>query len=148
MNITLQPVLNSEFELLFSVVKTGIYPYVDSVFGWCDDYQKNRLINDYELNWFYWIYANQTRVGMLCFKQYDNSYHVHLLIIFPEFQNQNLGQATMGYVHKIANSEHRDSVTLSSFVNNVKAVKFYERLGYEVIDRDEDFLSLSLKLSS
>ncbi|EPX4135734.1 GNAT family N-acetyltransferase [Vibrio vulnificus] len=148
MVIKLESVLESEFESLFSVVKMGLYSHVESVFGWCDDYQKNRLINDYEPSWFYWVYSEQTRVGMLCFKQYSNSYHVHLLVVFPEFQNQRLGQAIMAYVHEKAKNEHRDSITLSSFVRNIKAVSFYERLGYKVIDSDENFLSLSLNLAS
>lgn len=148
MDIKLESILEGEFESLFLVVKEGLYSHVDSVFGWCDDYQRNRLIADYEPNWFFWVYVASRRVGMLCFKPYDNSYHVHLLIVFPEFQNQKLGETIMNYVHKVAQNEHRNSITLSSFVRNNKAVKFYKRLGYEVVENDGNFLSLSLTLNN
>ena len=46
-NIQFLLVSNSEFEELFACVKQGIFIHVDSVFGWDDDFQRQRLINDY-----------------------------------------------------------------------------------------------------
>ncbi|WP_353668019.1 GNAT family N-acetyltransferase [Marinomonas sp. THO17] len=148
MEIQLIQIESNEFESLFSVVKQGIYSHVDAVFGWCDEFQVNRLKNDYEPHWFHWIYFNHTKVGMLCFKPYSNALHVHLLIIFPEFQNQKLGKRVMNLVHKIALEQGRGHITLSSFVRNEAAVSFYKSLGYRVIERDENFLSLSLQVAS
>ncbi|WP_211690349.1 hypothetical protein [Moritella sp. 28] len=62
MDIKLESILEGEFESLFLVVKEGLYSHVDSVFGWCDDYQRNRLIADYEPNWFFWVYAASTEI--------------------------------------------------------------------------------------
>lgn len=95
MDINLVQITVDEFDSLFSVVKQAIYAHVDAVFGWNDDVQRKRLMNDYEPNWFNWIYQEGQRVGMLCFKAYDNALHVHLLVVFPEFQNQKLGEKVM-----------------------------------------------------
>ncbi len=43
MDIQLIQIENDEFESLFSVVKQGLYSHVDAVFGWCDEFQVNRL---------------------------------------------------------------------------------------------------------
>ncbi|NOE50295.1 GNAT family N-acetyltransferase, partial [Vibrio cholerae] len=43
MDIKLRPIESEEFDSLFSVVKQGIYSHVDAVFGWDDDFQRNRL---------------------------------------------------------------------------------------------------------
>lgn len=148
MDIKLVKIKADEFDSLFSVVKQAIYAHVDAVFGWNDDVQRKRLMNDYESNWFNWIYQEGQRVGMLCFKPYDNALHVHLLVVFPEFQNQKLGEKVMNYVHHQACLQGRGSITLSSFVRNEPAVRFYKSLGYRVIGRDENFYSLSLQVSS
>ncbi len=92
MDIKLVQIQTDEFDSLFSVVKQALYSHVDTVFGWSDDFQRKRLKDDYDPNWFNWIYQGGKCVGMLCFKPYDNSLHVHLLVIFPEFQNQKLGE--------------------------------------------------------
>ncbi|XAW90763.1 N-acetyltransferase [Vibrio sp. CDRSL-10 TSBA] len=148
MDIKLVQIKADEFDSLFSVVKQAIYAHVDAVFGWNDDVQSKRLMDDYEPNWFNWIYQEGQRVGMLCFKPYDNALHVHLLVVFPEFQNQKLGEKVMNYVHHQACLQGRGSITLSSFVRNEPAVRFYKSLGYRVIGRDENFYSLSLQVSS
>ncbi|EIO4097971.1 GNAT family N-acetyltransferase [Vibrio parahaemolyticus] len=148
MDIQLIQIENDEFESLFSVVKQGLYSHVDAVFGWCDEFQVNRLKNDYEPHWFHWVYLNNTQVGMLCFKPYENAFHVHLLIVFPEFQNQQLGGRVMNVVHEMAREQGRSHVTLSSFTRNESAVRFYKSLGYKVTESDENFLSLSLQVAS
>ncbi|WP_202408483.1 GNAT family N-acetyltransferase [Vibrio tetraodonis] len=148
MDIQLKQIISNEFDSLFSVVKQGLFTHVDSVFGWCDEFQSNRLKNDYEPHRFHWVYLNDMRVGILCFKPYDNSLHVHLLIVFPEFQNQKIGERVMNMVHEIAHKQGRTYVTLSSFVINQRAISFYQSLGYQVTESDESFVSLSLNITS
>ena len=45
--LRLETVLSSEFGDLFDCVKQGIFEHVDNVFGWDDEFQRNRLSNDY-----------------------------------------------------------------------------------------------------
>lgn len=146
--MNLKPILDSEFEALFLAVKKGIYSYVDTVFGWDDNFQRDRLKNDYESSWLHWIVIENEPVGVLCFKPYDNAYHVHLLVIFPEYQSQNIGSKTMAHVHQLASTEKRGSVTLSSFKTNHGAISFYQNLGYQILDDSEaNFVSLSRDLT-
>ncbi|WP_061037699.1 GNAT family N-acetyltransferase [Vibrio coralliirubri] len=146
-DIQLQLVSNSEFEELFACVKQGIFIHVNSVFGWDDDFQRQRLINDYHPSWFHWIYHKNERVGLVCFKPYDNAYHIHLLIIFPQYQGRSLGKQVMTLIHKKAMAEQLSQVTLSSFRSNTRAISFYQSLGYHVVDdSNAHFTSLKLKV--
>nr|WP_241902299.1 MULTISPECIES: GNAT family N-acetyltransferase [unclassified Vibrio] len=148
-NIQLQLVSSSEFEELFACVKQGIFIHVDDVFGWDDDFQRQRLLNDYRPSWFHWVYLGKQRVGLVCFKPYDNAYHVHLLIIFPQYQDQSLGKKVMSRIHEKAHQEQRNQVTLSSFRSNTRAISFYQSLGYRVVDdNDDDFVGLALTLAN
>nr|WP_241906773.1 GNAT family N-acetyltransferase [Vibrio splendidus] len=144
-NIQLQLISTSEFEALFACVKQGLFTHVDSVFGWDDDFQRKRLLNDCHPSWFHWIYKGKDKVGLVCFKPYDNAYHVHLLIIFPQYQGHSLGKEVMYLIHKRATEERREQVTLSSFRRNTRAISFYQSLGYQIVDdRDEDFVGMAL----
>lgn len=146
-NIQFQLVSNSEFEELFACVKQGIFIHVDSVFGWDDDFQLQRLLNDYHPSWFHWVYRGKERIGLVCFKPYDNAYHIHLLIIFPQYQGRSLGKQVMTLMHRRAMEEQRSQVTLSSFRSNTRAISFYQSLGYQVVDdSDAHFISLKLKV--
>ncbi|MFS1907386.1 GNAT family N-acetyltransferase [Vibrio lentus] len=144
-----QLVSNSEFEELFACVKQGLFIHVDSVFGWDDDFQRQRLLNDYHPSWFHWVYRGKERIGLVCFKPYDNAYHVHLLIIFPQYQGHSLGKEVMYLIHKRATEERREQVTLSSFRSNTRAISFYQALGYQIVDdSDENFVGMTLTLTN
>lgn len=148
-NIQFQLVSNSEFEELFTCVKQGLFIHVDNVFGWDDDFQRQRLLNDYHPSWFHWVYRGEERIGLVCFKPYDNAYHIHLLIISPQYQGHSLGKQVMCLIHKRATEERREQVTLSSFRSNTRAISFYQSLGYRVVDEgDDDFVGLALNLAN
>lgn len=147
--LRLETVLSSEFEDLFDSVKQGIFEHVDNVFGWDDEFQRNRLSNDYHPSWFHWVYRDSQKVGLTCFKPYDNAYHVHLLIIFPQHQSQKVGRKVMMLIRNKARLEQRNQVTLSSFRDNTRAIQFYEVLGYQVVDdSNEDFVGMALSLNN
>ena len=148
-NIQLRLVPSSEFEELFAFVKQGLFIHVDNVFGWEDDFQRKRLLNDYHPSWFHWIYHKNERVGLVCFKTYGNTYHIHLLIISPQYQGQSLGKKAMLLIHNKARQEQRNQVTLSSFRSNTRAISFYQALGYQIVDdNDEGFVGMSLNLAN
>ena len=143
MDIELADVPKSEFEGVFTAIKQGIYPYVESVFGWDDEFQRERLSHVYQPQWFSWILQGGERVGLLCCKPYDDALHVHLLIIFPRYQGRQLGSAVMARLHREAASEGRHRVTLSSFTANQRAIEFYRRLGYQAVAEEPAFVFLS-----
>ncbi|CDT08690.1 Putative acetyltransferase [Vibrio coralliirubri] len=146
-NIQFQRVSNSEFDELFACVKQGLFIHVDDVFGWDDNFQRQRLLNEYHPSWFHWVYRENKRVGLACFKPYDNAYHIHLLIIFPQYQGRSLGKQVMALIHKRTMEEQRNQVTLSSFKSNARAINFYQSLGYHVVDEgDDDFVGMELNL--
>ena len=82
----------------------------------------------------------------MCFKPYNTAYHIHLLILFPQYQSQGFGQLVMQQITTLAKSEGRNKITLSSFTRNTKAIQFYTRLGYQVTEEDECFVSMALDL--
>ncbi|WP_314927840.1 GNAT family N-acetyltransferase [Aeromonas piscicola] len=142
MELELADVPNSEFEQRFAAVKQGIFPYVEAVFGWDDKMQRERLTCAYQPHWFSWILQSSERVGLLCCKPYEDALHVHLLIIFPQYQGRQLGAAVMARLHREAEREGKCRVTLSSFTDNHGAIRFYQRLGYKVVEGDLEFVSM------
>ncbi len=148
MIIKIEPVLPSEFDEIFTSVKRGLFHHIDAAFGWDDQLQRHRLTTEYQSDWFYWIYAGEQRVGLLCFKSYDNALHVHFLIIEPSQQGKKIGTKVMKLIHEQAISDMKQQITLSSFAQNQRAIAFYQSLGYEIVDTDDHFVSLVWKVAS
>ena len=144
MSIKFQAISDYQSNEVFYIIKSGLYPFVEKVFGWDDSFQKERIKNEYKSEWFNWVIFNGTKVALLCLKPYEQAIHIHLLIVLPEFQSKGIGRKIMECVHDKAKRENRD-ITLSSFKCNNKAIKFYQQLGYEIIEEDNDFISFQLK---
>ncbi|SON52869.1 GNAT family N-acetyltransferase [Vibrio tapetis] len=140
-------VAQDEWLQLFTVVKAGLYHHVDAVFGWDDDFQKQRLIDDYQPEWFFWVYQDGVKVGLVCYKPYEDAFHVHLLIILKEHQGKAIGGRVMAKIETQAHAENKKRITLSSFRRNRGAIKFYQNLGYQRVNDEADFVTLSLSVS-
>lgn len=135
-----------DFDDLFLVYKTGLYKCIDSVYGWDEQYQKQRVDNHYELNWFHWVIVDTNRVALLCFKLNDNAYHIHLMIVLSGHQRLGIGTRVMEALHQRARDEALEKITLSCFAENIEALAFYKQLGYEVVHAEKEFYSLEYRL--
>ncbi|MCZ8498727.1 GNAT family N-acetyltransferase [Vibrio lentus] len=76
----------------------------------------------------------------MCFKPYDNAYHVHLLIISHQYQDQSLGKKSCHASTKKLQSRVTTKPSHSvEFRSNTRAISFYQALGYQIVDdSDED----------
>ncbi len=143
MTIEFHPIKDPNCEEVFQLIKQGLFPYVDAVFGWDDDFQRQRIADEYQPEWFHWVYEGEAKVGLVCFKPYDQALHLHLIVLAEDHCGQGLGKKTMIAVQRLAAEEQR-AVTLSCFQCNHRAVRLYQSLGYEVTEQDEYFVSFAL----
>jgi len=144
--ITFRRLHPNETHQIFGIVKQSLFEFVDKVFGWDDAFQQQRIDNDYQPDWFHWLCEEGAVKGLVCFRPIEQRVHVHLLIVFEAHQQQGLGERAMDAIHAQARFGHFDSVTLSCFNCNQRALAFYLRLGYQVSTHDEDFSELVFRL--
>ena len=141
--LTFIPVPTSEFDEVFALLKAGLHDVIDDVFGWNDAFQRQRLQDDYQWSWMHWVVEHGQKKALVCFKPYDQALHLHLILVYPEFQRQGLGQRIMADIQTMAFSERRD-ITLSAFKKNTGAVSLYRTLGYALEQEEAHFLLFRL----
>ncbi|WP_199244039.1 GNAT family N-acetyltransferase [Bacterioplanes sanyensis] len=141
MNIQFTPIDDPLSDDVFNLLKAGLFAYVDRVFGWYDDDQRQRLRDEYQPEWFQWVLVDGNKVGFVCFRTYQQALHLHLIVLDASYQGRGLGKQVMAAIHAMAVSQHQD-VTLSCFKCNERALALYHSLGYSTTDEDDYFLSL------
>lgn len=141
-NLELIPFQKQELDEAFNLYKSSLHQVIENVFGWNDSFQRNRFETQYKLEWFNWIEMESKRIGYICYFKSEAELHISLLIIFNEFQSKGYGRIIMNKIEQYAFKQNK-KVTLSSFKENVGAVKFYKSMGYLVTNEDEHFLDLS-----
>lgn len=146
MSMRFEVIQAAQFSDVLAVVKTALFDYIDKVFGWDDGFQQTRLINDYEPHWYRWVYEGKRRIGLVCFKYKEGALHLHLMIIFPEYQGKGLGSQVMDYLRHAAIENACHEISLWSFMLNQGALRFYQGLGYQVVNEEEHFYMMALRL--
>lgn len=125
----------------YSVFKKYMHPFIESSLGWDENFQKSGFTKKLQSDWFYWITENKQKLGLLCYRSKAASIHIHLLIIFEQFQGSGIGEEVTKYLIAEAKKVQMP-VTLSCFKNNQIALNLYRKLDFQVEAEDEFFYEL------
>ncbi|UXR37699.1 GNAT family N-acetyltransferase [Staphylococcus simulans] len=69
------------------------------------------------------------------FRYGQKTLYIHQISIEPEFQHKGYGHALMQYIEEVAEKERCDTVELDYWGKNNAAVDFYEKEGYEFLQK-------------
>jgi ribosomal protein S18 acetylase RimI-like enzyme len=113
-----------------------MHDVIDETFGWDESFQKKGFYENYSLDWLSWVYRNNHKVGLICARKASESLHLHLLIVFEQYQRTGIAAVILS---DLIGKER--TVTLSSFKNNLPAIRLYQKMGFQCISEDEHFYS-------
>jgi len=57
---------------------------------------------------------------------------IHRLMVHPKIEGKGIAQYLVRYIEKLAKEKQHCAIRLDVFANNLRAVSFYKKLGYEV----------------
>jgi len=57
---------------------------------------------------------------------------IHRLMVHPKHEGKGIAQDLIRYIEKLAKENQYGSIRLDVFANNLRAVRFYKKLGFEV----------------
>jgi ribosomal protein S18 acetylase RimI-like enzyme len=87
------------------------------------------------------IWRGAEIAGYLALRNEAQSLHVSLLLLWPSYRGEGIGREVMQMVMEQATCAGMP-VTLSCFLSNQAALKFYEALNFAVTSTDEHFANL------
>ena len=125
----------TDSEFVFAVKEAAFREYVEQIWGWDDIYQRdlhNRRFASQDLRI---IQFHGTDVGFLSTSNTSDTFKVDQLYILPEYQGRGIGAACMRRIIDDASLEQK-SVTLQVLKINVRAIAFYQRLGFTIVDEN------------
>jgi ribosomal protein S18 acetylase RimI-like enzyme len=132
----LAPLMDITQRCIENLDKQGIYQW-DEIYPSKKDFHDDIL----DKNLFTITSANKV-VGCICINQleypgYENAdwlgsqfFVIHKIIVDPQYENKGCGKFAMYYAEKVAHSKKKDSIRLDCFKDNLRANKFYQKLGY------------------
>lgn len=139
--ISLREADANDSEFIFTVKKAAYREYVEQVWGWDDDYQRERHNREFASHDFHIIQFRETDVGFFITSSTSDTLKVNQIYILPEYQGKGIGSACMTHIIDNANLEQR-SVVLQVLKVNTRGITLYKRLGFTIVGEDSIYFQM------
>jgi ribosomal protein S18 acetylase RimI-like enzyme len=126
---------------IFALYKLSLHGYVSQTFGWDESFQKERF--DVSYPDLISVDLESSTVGYVALRTSVEEIHLSLLILQPEYRNRGIGRKVMETLMARA-VESNLPLTLSCFLCNEGAMRFYRELGFLLVRKDEHFADYRL----
>jgi ribosomal protein S18 acetylase RimI-like enzyme len=135
-NVELRKATSSDSEFAYQTKKAAFREYVEKVWGWDEEQQRQLHERRFASQDFQVIQVSGIDVGILAVVQQPDCVKVNQLFILPEYQSRGIGTACMRRIMEDA-AVSRLPVRLQVLKVNSPAVAFYQRLGFRSIGESD-----------
>lgn len=127
-----------DFDFLFELKKQNFKWYVDKIWGWKDDEQKERLKQDLEEHLAHKriILIDNKLVGVYVVHTTENGdLFINEISILKEYQNKGIGRKILE--EQLKENRQKGIRTILQVFKDNPAKKLYEKLGFKVYGETE-----------
>ena len=139
--LSIRKARTSDSEFIFTVKKAAYREYVEQVWGWDDNYQRERHSREFTSHNFHIIQFCGTDVGFFITSSTSDTLKVNQIFILPEYQGRGIGSACMTRIIDNANLEQR-VVVLQVLKVNTRGIALYKRLGFTIVGEDSVYFQM------
>ncbi len=136
MKYTFRPCVLDDFDFLFMLKKDNFRRYIEEIWGWNEEEQKNRLKEDLKkhLDHKKIILLDDKPIGVYVTHFTENGdLFINEISILKEYQNKGIGTNIISKQLK----ENKGTRTILQVFKNNPAKKLYEKLGFKVYNETE-----------
>lgn len=135
-NLRLRKATADDSEFAYQTKKAAFSSYVEKVWGWAEEEQRQLHKRRFISQDFYVIQASGINVGILALVREPDCVKLNQLFILPKYQSRGIGMACMMHVMEDADALELP-VRLKVLKVNSRAIVFYQRLGFKVIGESD-----------
>lgn len=134
MNYKLIEAKENDKETIFKIKKRSIKPYVEQMFGWDEDWQRQFVYRNYKPENIVFIVVGNEQVGILEVLENDEEIFLKNILIVEAYQGKGIGRNILHNLINKANEQNKP-IKLEVLAINKRAEAFYSRLGFKVEER-------------
>ena len=128
-NIILRKARSQDSEFAYNVKKTAFMEYVEQVFGWEENAQRELHERRFASQEFRIIRYNSVDIGIVAYEVQTDCLKLNQLFLLPEYQERGIGEECMKHVMRKARMLNIP-IRLRVLKVNQRANEFYQRLGF------------------
>lgn len=145
-SLKLRKATASDSEFAYRTKKTAFKQYVEEVWGWDEEEQRQLHVRRYALQEFNVIQWSGIDVGIMAVVREPDCVKLNQMFVLPEYQGRGIGTAcTMRVIEDAAASEL--SVRLKVLKVNSRAIRFFQKLGFNSIGESDTHVLMERRCS-
>ena len=133
----LQSAVESDFDFLYHVACTAMHDYVDAIWGWDEEFQRNQFRDNFRLGEWQLIVIDGRRVGGVGTRLSPNEIFLANIYLLPEYRGRGVGSSIIGRLQRLGIETGRP-VLLNVLTSNTDAYRLYLRLGFHVVQSTDE----------
>ncbi|KFD18961.1 histone acetyltransferase [Tatumella ptyseos ATCC 33301] len=118
---------------LFEVYKEHMQPFIQDLFGWDEQFQKQGFSRALRREDFRWVIIDDVKAGIIHRQAENENIKISLLVIFRQFQRRGYGYRLMTSL--VDSTGAGKTLTWNCLKNNVPALALYDKI--EATERTE-----------
>ena len=139
--LSIRQACERDSDFVFAVKEAAFREYAEQVWGWHGIDQRELHDLRFASQDVRIIRFQKTDVGYFATSSTADAVRVHQIHILPEYQRKGLGTACMRVIVRDANAQDK-AVRLQVLKINTRAIVFYRRLGFKIVDEDAIHLQM------
>ena len=128
-------------EFVFAAKQKAFREYVEQVWDWDESHQRELHNTRFAKHDFRIVEFHGNDVGFFATSNTSGVLKLHQLFILPEHQSRGIGSACMKRIINDANMADK-RVNLQVLKINTRAITFYQRLGFVIVDDNSVHLQM------
>lgn len=138
-DIQIWPAALEEKPEIWQLFVAAMKPYIDEIWGWQEDWQTNEFNSRFfKLNTSFLI-AEGEKLGYVQYSEKEDYSYLNTLILKPNYQGKSLGGKVLGLIQGL---QPNKPLKLRCFQINSRALSFYQKSGFSILESDENFVIL------
>ncbi|MDE2886964.1 MAG: N-acetyltransferase [Gemmatimonadota bacterium] len=134
---------SADVDFTFAVKEAAFREYVEKVWGWDGADQRELHEVRFASQDVHIVQYRGTDVGYFSTSSTADRVRVVQIFILPEYQRKGLGSACMRLIVSDASAQEK-SVRLQVLKINTRAIAFYRRLGFSIVDEDNTHVQMEI----
>ncbi|PWK23344.1 acetyltransferase (GNAT) family protein [Arcicella aurantiaca] len=138
MIFSLRKATENDLDLTYKIKKNALYEYLEMLWGWNEQAQDEFHREHYKKAHFQIIELQEKAIGYLETENRIDHIFLSNIMILKEFQEKGIGKIILEDLIK----QHSE-IRLEVLKVNKRAIQFYQNLGFEIKDENEDSYQMS-----
>jgi ribosomal protein S18 acetylase RimI-like enzyme len=141
MIFSLRKATDNDLDLTYKIKKNALHEYLEMLWGWNETAQAEFHREHFKKEHFQIIEWHEKGIGYLEIENRQDHIFLANIMILKQFQGKGIGKIILEDLMK-----HHSEIHLEVLKVNKQAVQFYQNLGFEIEQEDEDSYKMWTKI--